>query len=156
MSQWERPAYGCSLLSCLHTGVAAVLTIYAVAGAMVPDLDAVESKIKHVKVMGIKPLVPVAVAINREFVHRKLLHSLRGSAAWTLLNSPFAARAGCLPVAALSLGDACTRTGIALFCPQRNDYHLLPVWLRVVTGSEAEEVFFVIFALISRAMLLRP
>ena len=32
-----------------------------------PDLNAVESKIKHVKVVGIKSLVPVSRAINQEF-----------------------------------------------------------------------------------------
>lgn len=50
----------------------------AVVGALVPDLDATESKIKHVRVMGIKPFVPVYRAINREFGHRGLLHSLWG------------------------------------------------------------------------------
>ena len=46
------------------------LMVFCVVAAMVPDLDAVESKIKHVKVLGIKPLVPVSRVINREFGHQ--------------------------------------------------------------------------------------
>ncbi len=52
----------------------AVLMAFAMAGALVPDLDAVESKLKHVRVGNIKPLVPVARVSNRNFGHRGLLH----------------------------------------------------------------------------------
>lgn len=64
-------------------------------------------------------------------------------------------------VAALSLGyashlagDACTRTGIPLFYPQRKNYHLLPIRIRVVTGSEYEELFFVVFAMLNICLLM--
>ena len=128
---------------------------------MVPDLDAVESKIKHVKVINIKPLVPVSRAINRDFGHRGLLHSLWGWLIWTTLILPLGAVSGWLPVASLSLGyashlagDASTRTGIPLFYPQRTNYHLLPIRIRIVTGSEYEEVFFVVFALLDVCLLM--
>lgn len=137
------------------------LMVFCVAGALVPDLDAVESKIKHLKLMGIKPLVPVSRAINREFGHRGLLHSLRGWLIWTALILPMSAVVGWLPVAALSLGyashlagDACTRTCIPLLYPKRNPFHLLPRRQRVVTGSEYEELFFVTFALLSTILVL--
>ena len=63
----------------------AVLLAFCVVGAMMPDLDAIESKIKHIRIMGIKPFVPVSRAINREFGHRGLLHSLWGWVGWTIL-----------------------------------------------------------------------
>lgn len=139
----------------------ALLLVFCVMGAMVPDLDAVESKIKHFKVMGIKPLVPVSRAINREFGHRGLLHSLRGWLIWTALIVPLGAGIGWLPVAALSLGyashlagDACTRTGIPMFYPNRRPFHLLPVSIRVVTGSDYEELFFVVLALLDVCLLM--
>ncbi len=126
-----------------------------------PDLDAIESKTKHAKAMGIKPLVPVSKAINREFGHRRLLHSLRGWLIWTALIVPLDAGIGWLPVAALLLGyashlagDACTQTGIPLFYPDRRPFHLLPVRLRVVTDSDYEELVFAAFAVLTVAYLL--
>jgi len=62
----------------------ALLLVFAVVRAMVPDSDAVESKIKHVKVRGIKPLMRVTVAFNREFGDRGALHSLQGLAIWIM------------------------------------------------------------------------
>jgi membrane-bound metal-dependent hydrolase YbcI (DUF457 family) len=140
-----------------------VLMVFCVIGALVPDLDAVESKIKHVKVMAIKPLVPLSQAINSEFGHRGLPHSLWGWAGWTVLILPLVAVVGWMPVAALSLGyasllaaDACTRTGIPMLYPKHKSYHLLSVGMRVSTGPEYEEVFFVVFvSLILLVMLLR-
>lgn len=52
-----------AILAALMVSVSLYLCI---SGALMPDLDAVESKIKHVKVLGIKPLVPVSTAINRD------------------------------------------------------------------------------------------
>jgi inner membrane protein len=139
----------------------AVLMAYCVVGATVPDLDAVESKIKHVKVMSIKPLVPVSIVINRGFGHRGLLHSLWGWVGWTLLVLPLSMVIGWLSVAALSLGyashlagDACTRSGISLLYPKRDRFHLFPQRWCVITGSEYEEIFFSLFALSTVAILL--
>lgn len=143
------------------SGSIAVLMVFCGIGALMPDLDAVESKIKHVKVMGIKPLVPVSRAINREFGHRGLLHCLRGWLIWTLFILPLGAGIGWLPMVASSrgyashlAGDACTRTGIPLFYSKCTSYHLLPHRIRVVTGSAYEEVFFVSFTLFSIILLL--
>ena len=144
-----------------NSAIAAPLMLCCVVGAMVPDLDAVESKIKHVKVLGIKPMVPVSRAINREFGHRGLLHSLCGWLIWTALNLPLSVVFDWLPVAALSLGyashlagDACTRSGIPLLYPKRNRFYLSPQRLRVITGSEYEELFFAAFALGAAVLLL--
>jgi membrane-bound metal-dependent hydrolase YbcI (DUF457 family) len=65
-----------------------VLMAFCLAGALVPDLDASESKAKHIKVAGVEPLVPVAIAINRDFAHRGVLHSRWGWMIWTLLILP--------------------------------------------------------------------
>ena len=144
-----------------NSAIIAVLMVFCVVGAMVPDLDAVESKIKHVKVINIKPLVPVSRAINRDFGHRGLLHSLRGWLIWTALLLPLIAAFGWLSVAALSLGyashlagDACTRTGIPLLYPQRKNYFLLPTKIRVVTGSAEEDIIFVLAAMLTLMLLL--
>ena len=61
-----------------NSAILAALMVFCSIGALVPDLDAVESKIKHVRVGGIKPFVPLSRAINRDFGHRGLLHSLWG------------------------------------------------------------------------------
>lgn len=149
------------LLPQKDSSLVAVLMAFAVVGALVPDLDAIESKIKHIKVMGIKPLVPVSRAINREFGHRGLLHSLWGWVGWTILTLPLDAVTSWLPVVALSLGyashllgDACTRTGTPLLYPDRKAFHLLPIHWRVSTGSEYEELFFVISALFSLTLVV--
>ena len=125
------------------------------------DLDASESKIKHVKVLGIEPLVPVAIGLNREFGHRGFLHSARGWAVWTLLILPLVWWIGWLPIVALAVGyashlagDACTRTGIPLRYPRQEKFQLLPAKLRFVTGSAVEEGVFVTFACLTLTLLL--
>lgn len=137
-----------------ESSVVAVLIACAVVGSLVPDLDAIESKIKHIQVMGIKPLTPVARAINRDFGHRGLLHSLWGWVGWTLLVLPFSVVSSWLSVAAFSLGyashlagDACTRSGIPLLYPKRERFHLFAQRWRVITGSEHEQLAFAVFAL---------
>lgn len=138
----------------------AVVMGFCVVGALMPDLDASESKIKHLKVLGIKPFVPLAQVIHREFGHRGFLHSARGWALWTLSQMPLGFVMGWLVMAALSLGyashllaDACTRSGIPWLYPDLRRVHLLPLKLRVVTGSAMEEVFFVGFACLTLALL---
>ena len=135
---------------------------FAVDGALVPDLDAVESKIKHVKVMGIKPFVPVYRGINREFGRHGLLHSLWGWVGWTVLILPLGAALSWLPIVALSLGhashlagDACTQTGIPLLYPHRKRYHLLSSRWRMTTGSDYEELWFLCFTLVTLTLALR-
>jgi inner membrane protein len=139
----------------------AVLMALGVIGAMVPDLDAVESKIKHIRLFGIKPLVPVASAINRDFGHRGCLHSARGWALWTGLILPSVIFLGWSGMAALSLGyashlisDSATKSGIMLCYPQRPRFYLLPKRWRVTTGSPVEEVIFVLAAMFTLALLL--
>ena len=139
-----------------NSSVVAVLMTFTVVGALLPDLDAIESKIKHDRVSGIKPFMPVARAINRELGHRGLLHSLWGWVGWTLLILPLGSAGSWLPVVASSLGyfshlacDACTPKR------KRKHFHLLPIGWRVTTGSEYEELFFMGFAVCFLALVVR-
>lgn len=63
-----------------------VLTAAAALGALMPDLDASESKIKHLKIPNtqIKPFLLPALVVSRTDQHRGLLHSLLGLAMMTL------------------------------------------------------------------------
>jgi len=138
-----------------------VLTVCAVIGALMPDLDATDSKIKHLKMAGSKTFVPPSTAAHREFGHRGLLHSLRGWKIWTVALLPLALWIDWLAVAALSLGyashlasDACTKTGIPAFYPRQCKVHLLPKRLRVTTGSEIEESIFALVSMLSVMLLL--
>ena len=56
------------------------LAAIAALGALLPDLDASESKIKHLKLMGtnIKPFLLPSQVVHRTDQHRGLLHSLWG------------------------------------------------------------------------------
>ena len=123
-------------------------------------MGAVESKIKHIKVGSIKPPVPVAKAINRDFGHHDLLHSLHACGIWTLLSLPLAVIFGWLPVVTLALsysshlvGDACTHTGVLLFHPNKRQCYLLPSLFRIEAGAVFEEIIFAVFACLIFALL---
>jgi membrane-bound metal-dependent hydrolase YbcI (DUF457 family) len=130
----------------------------AALGALLPDLDAAQSKVKHLQVGGIKPFLLPAQSIFRTVGHRTLLHSLLALVYVALagvLLSPFI---GWMVSLALWLGyashlaaDACTRSGIRFLYPRPRRFYLLPKRWRIVTGSLAEDVLFV---LLSIAVLL--
>ena len=138
-----------------------VLAAYAAWGALVPDLDAAESKIKHLSVCGIKPFALPAVGLHRALGHRGLLHSFAGLAAFSLVMIPLSIYVGGLAVLALMLGyashlvaDACTRSGVPLHYSNHKRYHLLPRSCRFITSSQAEEVVFVLVAIVGMLLLL--
>jgi inner membrane protein len=141
-----------------------VLAAAAAFGALLPDLDASESKIKHLKLGNsqFKPFLLPAQVVHGTDRHRGLLHSLWGMAVAGLLFLPFAPWTGWAPVAALHLGyvshlagDSMTKCGVPLLYPRRRAFHLLPRAWRLTTGSQAEEAVFVFFALSAFALLLR-
>ncbi len=138
------------------------LTLFAVLGALLPDLDASESQIKRLAFAGIAPFAPLAVLLNRTLGHRGFLHSLLGWGVASVLFAPLALAWNVGLPLALSLGyashiaaDACTKSGIPLLYPRRKRYHLLPRPLRLTTGSMAEEVIFVALAAFLLLLLLR-
>jgi inner membrane protein len=155
----------------------ALLAGVAAFGALLPDLDAAESKIKHLSVARIKPFYIPAQAIHRQLGHRGFSHSLAGVALLALVASSatLAIEYIDLPLlsfwnwqasAALVLGyashlaaDASTKSGIPLLYvplvyPKKRRYHLLPPSLRFTTGSQAEETLFPLLALLILLLLL--
>lgn len=128
----------------------AAMAIGAALGALLPDLDAADSKIKHLRIGQFKPFwLPAHVAYHSGG-HRGLLHSLSGMGMMALLCVPLVFWIDWPIVLALLLGyashlaaDACTRSGIPVLYPEPKLYHLLPRSWRFVTGSQAEEVLFV-------------
>lgn len=84
------------------------LAACAALGALLPDLDASESKIKHFKLPGtqFKPFLLPAQVIHRSDQHRGLLHSLWGLSMAGACVLPLAFCIGWAPVTALLLGYA--------------------------------------------------
>ena len=141
-----------------------VLAVAAAFGALLPDLDASESKIKHLKIPNtqIKPFMLPALVVSRSDQHRGLLHSFAGLGMIALFFIPAAFWIGWAPVAALLLGyfshlmaDAATKSGVRLFYPNPNRFHLLPSALRFTTGSAAEEALLVPLAVCVLTLLLK-
>ena len=129
------------------------LIITASVGALLPDLDAAESKIKHLSLARVKPLVPLSSALHGTLGHRSLLHSLLGLGIAAFISSPLLiwwdwqlSLALVLGYASHLLTDAATKSGIPLLYPKKKRYHLLPRRWRITTGSLAEEVVFTLFA----------
>ena len=110
----------------------AVLLVFCVIGAMVPDLDAVESKIKHPKILGIKSFVRVRIQSHQPYPWTPRITALATRVGRVDLVAPtFKHRNGWLPFVALSLGyishlavDACTKTGIPLLNEKRQQNRL--------------------------------
>ncbi len=139
----------------------APLGVLAALGALLPDLDATQSQIKHLSVAGVRPFAPLSMLLNRTFGHRGVLHSLLGWGIATLVLLPLAFLGGLAVPLAISLGyashlaaDACTKSGIPFLYPNRKRYHLLPRPLRLTTGSQAEDGVFMIMAVLVAGLML--
>ncbi len=139
------------------------LSACAVLGALLPDLDASESKIKHLKVPGtqFKPFLLPAQVVSRSDQHRGLLHSLWGLSMASLIVAPAAFWIGWAPIVALLLGyashllgDSATKSGIRLLYPSKVRFHLLPPSFRFTTASFAEEATIPLLALSVLLLLL--
>lgn len=141
---------------------AGLLAGAAALGALLPDLDASESKIKHLSLAGIKPFFLPSQAIYNHYGHRSFLHSVAGlalvgiaSAALSVVTGRGAALALCLGYASHLMADAMTKSGIPFLYPRRKRFHLLSKRLRVTTGSLAEEFIFVLLSITALALMLR-
>jgi membrane-bound metal-dependent hydrolase YbcI (DUF457 family) len=133
-------------------------------GALLPDLDASHSKIKHLKLLGtqFKPFLLPALIVNRTDRHRGLLHSLWGLVFVAIVVSPLALWLSWTPVVALLTGygshlaaDAMTKTGIRLLYSQPERFYLLPAKWRITTGSSTEEALLLPLALSVTTLLLQ-
>lgn len=147
----------------------ALAIVGAMLGAMWPDLDASESKIRHLGWrLGrerFEPLEPVAFLVHRTLGHRGFLHSLGGWIVSALLFLPPSLWLGFWAWVGYVLGfgshlfaDALTRSGIPFWqlVPKRCRIlrsHLVPPKLRIVTGSPEEEIYFSIFGCLAFALL---
>lgn len=133
----------------------------AALGSLLPDIDAVESKIKHLGAFGITPFAPVAVIVNRSFGHRGLMHSPVTLVPVAILSVVLSFWIGVVPGISLLLGygshlamDALTRSGIPLLPISQKRLHLLPLRLRIVTGSFQEDILMFCLALALMPLLL--
>jgi len=113
-----------------------VLAIVAAFGALLPDLHASDSKIKHLEVpnTNVKPFMLPALVVSGSDQHRGLLHSLAGLSMVAVMCGPDIGRVGWAPLVALLLGyashlidDSATKSGIRLLYPKNQRFHLLPL-----------------------------
>src|SRR3712207_4305810 len=74
-----------------------LLLLTASLGLLLPNLDAPESKIKHLQIGGVKPFFLPAQEAYRTDMHRGMLHSLMGVAFISLTTLPLAFTGGGLP-----------------------------------------------------------
>jgi membrane-bound metal-dependent hydrolase YbcI (DUF457 family) len=125
-----------------------MLCAAAALGSLLPDLDASELKIKHLKLLGtkVKPFMLPSLIISRTDQHRGLLHSLWGLGMAALLALCAMPWTGLLMAMVLVLGytshlvaDAATKSGIHLFYPSAKRYHSLPFTHhhRLISGRNA-------------------
>lgn len=132
-------------------------------GALLPDLDAQESKVKHLAIAkGVEPFALPSLVLHRLLGHRGLMHSLLGwGIAAVVVGLPVTWYVGWQPALALLLGygshlllDACTKHGIPFLYPNKRRLHALPKLLWISTGSQAEDVVFALLALAVMPLLL--
>lgn len=140
-----------------------VLAAAAALGALLPDLDASESKINHLKIPNtqIKPFMLPALVVSRSDQHRGLLHSFIGLGMVAVFFVPATFWIGWAPVVALLLGyfshlvaDAATKVEFDCFTPPKR-FHLLPLGWRLTTGSLDEDALMAPLAVSVLTLLLR-
>ena len=133
------------------------------SGALLPDLDGSESKIKHLKIPNtqIKPFTLPALVVSRSDQHRGLLHSFAGLGMMAVFFIPAAFWIVWTPVTAVLLGyfshlmvDDSTKSGVRLLYPNPKRFHLLPTGWRFTTGSMVKETLLVPLASGSVLLLL--
>ena len=127
--------------------------------ALLPDLDASESKIKHLKFGGyigktkvtINPFMPIAVIISAIFGHRGALHSLvaiavvAAGASFLIPHTSVALwLVAVLGYTSHLLADALTKSGIEFFWPWKQNFGALPRFLRVKTGGLVDTLLLLI------------
>ncbi len=145
------------------------LAAFAALGALLPDLDAQESSLKHLTLLSsrrngitLKPFALPATLLARVLGHRGLSHSAMGlGVAGVVIGLPLSIALGWQSAVALLLGyashlllDACTKSGIPFLYPDRNRRFALPPVLRVTTGSAAEEAVFALLALLAFGLFI--
>lgn len=136
--------------------------VIAAFGALLPDLDAAESKVKYLEVGGVRPFAPISIATNQAFGHRGLLHSPVILVVIGMLAALLSVWWGGVLSFALWLGyashlvlDSCTPSGISRLPLHKGRFHMLPLPLRIVTGSLAEDLVLALLAVLTMVLLLQ-
>jgi membrane-bound metal-dependent hydrolase YbcI (DUF457 family) len=136
-----------------------ILALVGAFGALIPDLDASDSTIKHIQTKGIKPFYVFAEILSGVFGHRGFMHSILGLVAWSMLSAVAGTLWGYPTGMALFLGytshllaDSLTPSGIPFFYPRPRRFVLLPREFAIHTGSLLEEMIF--FVLVGGLILL--
>lgn len=126
----------------------------AMLAALLPDLDASESTIKHlhIKIAGVKvePFYLPAVIFSKLFRHRGWLHSAVAILVVGGLSFALLSRYDILYPLVITFGytshilsDALTISGVHFFLPMKTELHLLPKPLRIKTGGLLDTLFFI-------------
>jgi inner membrane protein len=140
----------------------ALSAIFSVLGSLLPDLDARESKLSNVQILGVTPLKPVVSLLYKRLGHRGAMHSALALIVLSVLAgvplglflSPFAGLGLALGYLSHILLDASTKSGVPLYWPDSDRVHVLPKKLRFVTGSFPEDILFFLLALIAAGFFL--
>jgi membrane-bound metal-dependent hydrolase YbcI (DUF457 family) len=125
----------------------------AVFGGLLPDLDAVDSKLQRLPVVtaDFQPFRLLSRAIRQTSPHRGWMHSLRGLAIISVLLLPF------IEIVYFSgwivWADMMNPSGIPLFYPQQRRWHILPRTWCIRSGSLEEELLFAVFSCATVALL---
>ncbi|XOU94147.1 MAG: metal-dependent hydrolase [Candidatus Kerfeldbacteria bacterium] len=127
--------------------------------ALLPDLDASESKIKNLKVGGyiggtkiwFKPFLPIAFVISSIFRHRGVMHSLLILILLSVGLMSAIPNTYSVITLVIMLGyvshlvlDALTKSGIEFFWPIKKRLGLLPKALRVKTGGIVDTLLLLV------------
>lgn len=136
----------------LTTSTIGLAVLAASFGALFPDLDSQQNRLRDMRVGGISPFSIPSFIINKSAGHRGLLHSFVGLFCVASLFFPAVPYTGLVPWLAFILGylshlflDCCTVQGLRLMWPSKKSYWMLPKRARIVTGKEWEPVYFMSF-----------
>lgn len=146
------------LLTLTTLSINPLLIAVGALAALLPDLDASESTIKHLKVnvgrIRIEPFYLPALLFSALFKHRGWLHSATAIIIVAFLSWLGFSRYDIAVPLVITLGyashlvaDACTISGIQFFLPIQSELHLLPKPLRIRTGSVIDSVLFAVASL---------
>ncbi len=133
--------------------------IIGAISALLPDLDASESKIKNLRIGGyigrtkiwFKPFLPIAFVISSIFCHRGVMHSMLILVLFSIGLTSVIPQTYSSITLVIILGylshlilDALTKSGIEFLWPIKKRLGLLPKTLRVRTGGIIDNIFLLV------------
>ncbi|NQV00253.1 MAG: metal-dependent hydrolase [Parcubacteria group bacterium] len=149
--------FGFTILSFPFNPFGIILTAF---GALFPDLDASESKIKNLKLSKkkgllslIKPFEVFGFILNKTLGHRGALHSLAGLVVFSYIayfvssffGEPLFFIYFSLGFLSHLLSDMLTKSGVEIFYPWKKNFRLLPRRIAIKSNSFFDEALFVVF-----------